>query len=149
MAVRYAWLRRFFGHHLPRDPSTLDHEAVDEFLSALAIKGRVSASTQNQARSALAFYFRHVRRMPLPALEGVTPASRPRRLSVVLSRDEVLAVLRQLSGAKQLVAMLLYGSGLRLLEALRSSFEEGRATRIVRPSSLAHCMRTFARTWSG
>ena len=77
------WLRRFFGHYLPRDPSTLDHEAVTGFLSALAIKGRVSASTQNQAGSALAFYFRHVRRTPLPALEGgnasVTSATASRR----------------------------------------------------------------------
>ena len=64
------------------------------------------------------FFFRHVVRAPLPAMEGVTPASRPQRLPVVLSVDEVSAVLRELRGAKQLVAMLLYGSGLRLLEAL-------------------------------
>lgn len=112
------WLRRFLRFHWPRDPAQLDHTAVAAFLSALAIKGRVSASTQNQARSALVFYFRHVVRAPLPAMEGVTPASRPQRLPVVLSVDEVSAVLRELRGAKQLVAMLLYGSGLRLLEAL-------------------------------
>ncbi len=112
------WLRRFLRFHWPRDPLRLDHEAVAAFLSALAIRGRVSASTQNQARSALVFFFRHVVRAPLPILEGVTPASRPRRLPVVLSRDEVSAVLRELRGAKQLIAMLLYGSGLRLLEAL-------------------------------
>ena len=78
----------------------------------------MSASTQNQTGSALVFFFRHVVRAPLPAMEGVTPASRPLRLPVVLSVDEVSAVLRELRGAKQLVAMLLYGSGLRLLEAL-------------------------------
>ena len=112
------WLRRFLRFHWPLDPGQLDHTAVAAFLSALAIKGRVSASTQNQARSALVFFFRHVVRAPLPAMEGVTPASRPQRLPVVLSVDEVSAVLRELRGAKQLVAMLLYGSGLRLLEAL-------------------------------
>ena len=106
-----------------------------QFLSALAIRGRVSASTQNQARSALVFYFRHVRKSPLPMLEGVTPATRPRRLPVVLSGDEVFAILRQLSGAKQLVAMLLYGSGLRLLEALSLRIKDvdfARAQLIVR-----------------
>ena len=112
------WLRRFLRFHWPRDPWQLDHEAVAAFLSALAIKGRVSASTQNQARSSLVFFFRHVVRAPLPIIEGVTPASRPRRLPVVLSGDEVSAVLRELRGAKKLIAMLLYGSGLRLLEAL-------------------------------
>lgn len=113
-----AWLGQFLRFHGKRDPATLNHDAVAEFLSALAIRRRVSASTQNQARSALAFYFRHVLGAPLPVMEGVTPASRPRRLPVVLSADEVFAVLRELRGAKQLVAMLLYGSGLRLLEAL-------------------------------
>lgn len=113
-----AWIRRFLGFHGSRGAAPVDHEAVAAFLSALAVRGRVSASTQNQARSALVFYFRHVLGTPLPPLEGVTPASRPPRLPTVLSGDEVLAVLRQLTGAKQLVAMLLYGSGLRLLEAL-------------------------------
>jgi hypothetical protein len=74
------WLRRFLRFHWPNDPWRLDHDAVAAFLSALAIKGRVRASTQNQARSALVFFFRHVVRAPLPFIEGVTPASRPRRL---------------------------------------------------------------------
>jgi site-specific recombinase XerD len=63
-----AWLRRFLRYHQPRDATALHDGAVAEFLSALAIKGRVSASTQNQARSALVFYFRHVRGNPLPML---------------------------------------------------------------------------------
>jgi integron integrase len=88
------------------------------FLSALAVRRHVSAATQNQARSALVFFYRHVLGTPLPPLEGVTPASRPPKLPVVLSPTEVQAVLGGLRGAKQLVAMLLYGSGLRLLEAL-------------------------------
>lgn len=88
------------------------------FLSQLVIRKRVSASTQNQARSALVFLFRHALGSPPPMLEGVTPASRPPRLPVVLSRDEVAAVVERMAGAKRLVALLLYGSGLRLLEAL-------------------------------
>ena len=66
-----AWLRRLIRFHWPRDPAALDEQAVSVFLSALAIRGRVAAATQNQARSALAFYFRHVRKAPLAALEGV------------------------------------------------------------------------------
>jgi integron integrase len=112
------WLSRFFESHATAKQGEPDAESVARFLSALAIRGRVSASTQNQARSALGFYFRHVRGTPLPMLEGVTPASRPPRLPVVLSPEEVLRVIQQLHGAKQLIAMVLYGSGLRLLEAL-------------------------------
>ena len=112
------WVRRFLGFHRPLDVRALGAESVRTFLTALAVRRHVAAATQNQARSALVFLFRHVLRAPLPPLEGVPPAYRPRRLPVVLSRDEVAAVLRELSGAKRLVAMLLYGSGLRLLEAL-------------------------------
>ena len=113
-----SWMKRFARFHWPHDLGSLEADEVRSFLSVLAVRGKVSASTQNQARSALAFFYRHVQRRPLAPLEGVTPASRPRRLPVVLSRDEVSAVLRELGGAKQLVAMLLYGAGLRLLEAL-------------------------------
>ncbi len=113
-----AWLRRFIRFHWPRDPATLDEQALSVFLSALAIRGHVAAATQHQARSALAFYFRHVRETPLKAPLDVTPASRPRRVPVVLAAAEVAAVLRQLRGAKQLAAMLMYGSGLRLMESL-------------------------------
>lgn len=130
-----AWVRRFIGFHGRRDPRALDEAAVTRFLSALATRGRVSASTQNQARSALVFFYRHVAQRPLSALEGVTPASRPRRLPVVLAREEVAVVLRGLIGAKQLIAMLLYGSGLRLLEALSLRVKDldfARAQLIVR-----------------
>jgi integron integrase len=112
------WLRRFLRFQGARSHSWPGEADVMHFLSALAVRGRVSASTQNQARSALVFYFRHVLRTPLPVLQGVTPATRPARLPVVLSGDEVSLVLQRLRGAKQLIAMLMYGSGLRLLEAL-------------------------------
>lgn len=155
------WLRRFLRFHWPRDPAQLDHTAVAAFLSALAIKGRVSASTQNQARSALVFFFRHVVRAPLPTMEGVTPASRPQRLPVVLSVDEVSAVLRELRGAKQLVAMLLYGSGFgcsrRLRFASRASISRGpsfssgvaKGTRTGCRSCPECCTRHCGCTWCG
>jgi integron integrase len=112
------WARRFLRFRLGRVAATSDADAVRIFLSTLAVRRRVSASTQNQARSALVFLFRHGLGSPLAPLEGVTPAARPPRIPVVLARAEVAMVLKQLHGAKQLVAMLLYGSGLRLLEAL-------------------------------
>jgi integron integrase len=92
---------------------------VEAFLTDLAVRGRVSASTQNQALQALLFLYRHVLELELPWLENVTRASKPRRLPVVLTRSEVRAVLGELNGTAWLVASLLYGSGLRLTEALR------------------------------
>ena len=89
------------------------------FLSFLAIDGRVAASTQNQALSALLFLYRHVLDQDLPWLDDVVRARRPRRLPTVLSRAEVRAVISELNGPPRLMATLLYGSGLRLLECCR------------------------------
>jgi integron integrase len=114
------WVRRyvhFAGRQHPRELGVGD---VRKFLTALAVEGRVSASTQNQARAALVFLYRDVLNSPLDeAADGVVRAKRPVRLPVVLTPDEARAVLRQLDGTARLVALLLYGSGLRLLEALR------------------------------
>jgi len=92
---------------------------ITAFLSALAVKARVSASTQNQALSALLFLYRKVLKRELAWLDNVVRAKTPRRLPVVLTRDEVGAVLEQLHGTVRLMATLLYGSGLRLLECAR------------------------------
>ena len=111
------WVRRFVlavGRH----PAEVGASEVRRFLSDLATRSRVSASTQNQALSALAFLYRDVLRAPLPLLEDVARAKRPKRLPVVLTRDEVRAVLSAMSGTPWLVAALLYGAGLRLLEGL-------------------------------
>jgi site-specific recombinase XerD len=99
-------------------PATLGPDEVAAFLTTLATRDRVSASTQNQALSALLFLYAHVIRQPLGALPVVIRVHMPPRLPVVLTRDEVRQVLRQLQGVPRLVAALLYGSGLRLLEAL-------------------------------
>jgi integron integrase len=113
------WIRRYLRFHDRRHPRELGAEGVERFLSHLATHRKVSPSTQNQALQALLFLYRNVLGVELPWLDNVTRATRPRRLPVVLSRDEVRAVLARLPGTAGLVARLLYGSGLRVSEALR------------------------------
>jgi integron integrase len=114
-----AWIRRFILFHGKRHPDGMGSLEVIAFLSDLAVRGSVSASTQNQALSALLFLYRVVLGRELEGLGSAVRAARPPRLPVVLSRDEVRRVLAELEGVHQLVATLLYGGGLRLLEALR------------------------------
>jgi site-specific recombinase XerD len=92
---------------------------VTKFLTSLAVDEHVAASTQNQALSALLFLYKDVLEVDLPWLDGVVRAKRPARLPVVLTRDEVRAVLQRLDGAPRLMACLLYGAGLRVLECCR------------------------------
>jgi integron integrase len=112
------WIRRYIVFHGRRHPATLGAEEVTQFLSNLAEAHRVSASTQNQALSALLFLYRHVLGVELPWLDGLVRAKRPAHIPVVLSREEVAAVLSRLVGAGWLMVALLYGAGLRLLECL-------------------------------
>ena len=114
-----AWVRRYVRFHGLRHPASLDVAAVEAFLSALATRRQVSASTQNQALAALLFLYRHVLGAPLPRLEDVTRAKRPQRLPTVLTPDEVDQVLGALPPPYALVGLVLYGSGLRLMEALQ------------------------------
>ena len=114
-----AWIERFIRFHGVRHPRELGADHVNEFLSDLADRGQVSAATQNQALSALLFLYRHVLQIPHEGVGGFLRATAPRRLPVVLTRDEVRALLAQLRGTQRLIASLLYGSGLRLLECLR------------------------------
>jgi len=129
------WMVRFFEFHGRRDPADLGPEHVTEFLSALATRARVAASTQNQALAAILFLYREVLGRDLPWLDGLVRASRPARLPVVLSRDEVKAVLARMEGVTRLMATLLYGSGLRLLECCRLRVKDvdfGRSQILVR-----------------
>jgi integron integrase len=119
-----AWVHRFVLYHGKKHPATLSHTAIEEYLTHLADDRNVSASTQNQAASALLFLYREVLAIAVEAPTDIVRPRKPRRLPVVLSRGEVAAVLRELSGSKQLVGKLLYGSGLRLLEALRLRVKE-------------------------
>ena len=114
-----AWIRRFILYHDKRHPTEMGSSEVTKFLTALAVDGNVAASTQNQALSALLFLYRHVLDQDLPWLDGVVRAKRPARLPVVLTRDEVRAVIHALRGPPRLMAVLLYGAGLRLLECAR------------------------------
>ena len=114
-----SWIRRYVKFHKQRHPREMGAPEIESFLSHLAVDSHVSASTQNQALQALLFLYQRVLEIDLPWLENVTRARRPKRLPVVLTVAEVHAVLAQLDGTAWLVANLLYGSGLRLMEALR------------------------------
>jgi integron integrase len=113
------WIRRYILFHGKRHPSDMGAAEVTQFLSALAVQRNVAASTQNQALSALLFLYREVLGQELPWLDEIVRAKQPARIPVVLSRGEVHAILGALDGPVRLLALLLYGSGLRLLEALR------------------------------
>ena len=116
-----AWVRRFVKFCGLRHPRALGQAEVTRFLSNLAVHRHVSASTQNQALSALVFLYRDVLETPVGWLAALVRAKRPARMPMVLSRDEVRRVLSRLKGrgASALVAGVLYGTGMRLLEALR------------------------------
>jgi integron integrase len=113
------WVRRFIHFHGRRHPERLGAAEVQGFLTHLAVERTVSSSTQNQAKSALLFLYREVLRVDLPWLDDIVGAKASRRLPVVLTPSEVRCLLAELGGTLGLVASLLYGTGLRLLEALR------------------------------
>jgi len=113
------WIKRFILFHDKRHPSAMGGAEVESFLTHLAVKGKVSASTQNQAKSAILFLYRDVLEADLPWLEGVVQAKQPERLPVVLTETEVRGVMSKLRGSHWLLASLLYGAGMRLMEALR------------------------------
>lgn len=113
------WIRRFILHFGKRHPREMGAAEVEAFLTHLAVAGQVAASTQNQAKSALLFLYRDVLEIELPWLDGIEAAKAPKRLPVVLTRDEVQAVLARLEGTPWLIANLMYGTGLRIMETLR------------------------------
>lgn len=112
--VYVRWIRRFIRFHGNRHPTELGPEEVAGFLSSLA----ASASTQNQALAAILFLYRVILRQPIGWINGIARAHGPRRMPCVLTRAEVRAVMQRLRGVERLVVLLMYGSGLRLLEAL-------------------------------
>jgi integron integrase len=130
-----AWIRRYIVFHGRRHPANMGAAEITRFLSALAVDGKVAASTQNQALSALLFLYRQVLELDVPWLDGIVRARRPERLPVVLTREEVRSVLGRLHGAPRLMAYLMYGAGLRLLECCRLRIQDvdfGRNEIIVR-----------------
>jgi len=113
------WVRRLLRFHGKRHPRELGESQVGEFLTHLAVDRKLSASTQNQALNGLVFLYKAVLERPLGDIAGVVRARWPQRLPVVLHVREVKALLRHLEGSHWLAACLMYGSGLRLMEALR------------------------------
>ncbi len=113
------WAKRYIVFHAKRHPRDLGAGDVERFLSDLAVRRHVSASTQNQAKAALLFLYREVLGVQLPWLDGIVQAHVARRLPVVLTPREVKALLDAMHGPVWLVASLLYGTGMRLLECLR------------------------------
>jgi integron integrase len=114
-----AWIKRFIFFHQKRHPAELGEKEVTAFLSDLAVVRKVSASTQNQARNALLFLYKNVLGIELEWLDGIVRAKRAIHLPVVLTQTEVAELLQNLRGAPWLMASLMYGAGLRLLEACR------------------------------
>lgn len=114
-----AWIRRYIFFHGKRHPADMGAAEITRFLTSLAVDGNVAASTQNQALSALLFLYREVLGQDVPWLDDLVYAKRPHHLPVVLTREEVLAVLGEIHGVPRLMAVLLYGAGLRLLECAR------------------------------
>jgi integron integrase len=130
-----SWARRYILFHGKRHPSVLGAAELTSFLSDLASRQQVAASTQNQALNALLFLYRDVLGVPAPVLDGVVRARGPTRLPTVLSRDEVRLVLGQLAGTLRLIGTLLYGAGLRLGECLElrvKDLDVGRGQIVVR-----------------
>ncbi len=157
------WIRRFIVFHGKKHPSVMGGAEIRRYLTYLAVERKVSASTQNQALSALLFLYKQVLRVDPGAVEHVPHAQGPTRVPVVLSVDEVRAVMEQLTGLPRMIAALLYGAGLRLQESLelrvkdlatatRSSSGVAKARRIGGRCSLAasrRASRRISRTCGG
>lgn len=113
------WVKRYIYFHHKRHPAEMGAPEVEAFLSHLATTANVSASTQNLALSSILFLYKEVLAVDLPWLEGVTRAKKPQRLPVVMTRDEVRQVLAHMQGTHHLMASLMYGTGMRLMECVR------------------------------
>ena len=113
------WIRRYIRFHKKRHPAKMGEEEISAFLTHLAVKEKVAAATQNQALNAIVFLYREVVKRDLGEIRDITWAKRPTRLPVVFTKEEARRVLDQLEGVNWLMAGLLYGAGLRLMECMR------------------------------
>ena len=121
------WIKRFIFFHGKRHPLEMGESEINQFLTDLAVNKKVSASTQNQALSAILFLYQHVLKKELQWITPAVRAKKPERLPVVLTDQEVKAILDRMKGPPKLIACLLYGSGLRLFECLQLRFKDVRA----------------------
>lgn len=113
------YIKQFILFHNKRHPADMGADEIRAYLSHLAVEGHVAASTQNVALSAILFLYRHVLHLEIPFIENIEYAQRPQRVPVVFTRAEVQAILSRLSGVQLLIASLLYGTGMRLMECLQ------------------------------
>jgi len=113
------WTRKFLTYHQPQSPQEMGAREVSSFLTSLAVESNLAASSQNQALSALLFFFREVLHRELNWMQNLVWAKKPKKIPTVFTRQEIKMVLDRLSGLKWLMASLLYGAGLRLMECLR------------------------------
>ncbi len=113
------WIKSYIHFHRLQHPKDMGAAHIEAFLTHLTVEKSVSASTQNQALSALLFLYKEVLEIELPWLDGITRAKHSRRIPVVFTRDEVHKMLRAMKPPHLLMAKLLYGSGLRLMECVR------------------------------
>src|SRR5215510_7007766 len=118
------WIKRFIFFHNLRHPDEMAETEINKFLTSLAVDRRVSASTQNQALSAILFLYQQVLKKELEWIDAAVRAKKAKRLPVVLTEQEVKSILGHLEGPVKLVASLLYGSGLRLFECLQLRFKD-------------------------
>lgn len=140
------WIRRFILANGRRHPADMGAAEIERFLTSLAVRGKVSASTQNQALSALLFLYRQVLSIELPWLDGIERAKKPQRLPVVLTPGETMALLGELTGVHWLMGSLLYGTGMRLMECVRLRVKDidfERAEILVRQGKGAKDRRTM------
>lgn len=114
-----SWIKQFILYHDKRHPGEMDETHVSEFLTYLAVKRNIASSTQNQALSAILFLYRHVLKKEIGWINDVERAKKPSRIPVVFTKTEAEAILNRLEGSKWIMASLLYGAGLRLMECLR------------------------------
>ena len=113
------WIRRFILFHNKRHPSEMGEQEISEFLTHLAVDERVAAATQNQALNAIVFLYREIVKRELGEISDIQWAKRPAKLPVVFTREEAKEILHRLEGTKWLMASILYGAGLRLMECIR------------------------------
>ena len=143
------WIKRFIVHFDKRLPRDLNAAEVEAFLTHLAVEGQVAASTQNQAKSAILFLYREVLAQELPWLDNVERAKQPQHLPVVLTQAEVQALLTRLTDRQWLIASLLYGTGMRVLEvarlrAIKQAARDANLTKPATPQTLPFVRDAFA-----
>ncbi len=113
------WIRKFILFHQKRHPAEMGKDEIRNYLTFLARQRKVSASTQNQALSALLFLYKHVLQKEIGYIDQIERAKKPKRIPVVFSKAEAKQILAQLNGKYWLAAALMYGAGLRVLECMR------------------------------